>query len=118
MSSIVRRTRRVQVVAVATAFALAIGCTAVASAAETNIDSTLKDPCGYLGWGKYRHCDGGTGSTVMLDVEDIWGHIHTRCVGPGVTDLQPGIRWAVTGAWWNGGVGCIPGIHGSDLGLV
>lgn len=116
MFSIVRRIRKVHVVVVATAAVLAAGATA-ASAAELREPSGLKDPCGYLGWAKYRHCDGGTGSTVMLDVEDIWGNIHTRCVGPGVTDLQPGIRWAVTGAWWNGGVGCIPGINGSDSDL-
>ncbi|MEU6645305.1 hypothetical protein ABZ863_22480 [Saccharomonospora sp. NPDC046836] len=28
-------------------------------------------PCGYLGAGKYRHCDGGSKSTVMLDVKTI-----------------------------------------------
>ncbi|MFE0025497.1 DUF6355 family natural product biosynthesis protein [Amycolatopsis sp. NPDC059021] len=70
---------------------------------------STQEPCGYLGWGQYRHCDGGTGSTVMLDVQDIWGTIYNECVGPGVHDLQPGIRWRVTGAWWNGGVGCIAG---------
>lgn len=118
MFTIVRRVRKVHAVVVATAVVLVVGGATAASAAEMHDHATLKDPCGYLGWGKYRHCDGGTGSTVMLDVEDFWGHIHTRCVGPGVTDLQPGIRWAVTGAWWNGGVGCIPGIHGSDLDLV
>ena len=103
------------VMAVVVAFGGAgIASAPAASAATVSEQASLKDPCGYLGWGKYRHCDGGTGSTVMLDVEDFWGHIHTRCVGPGVTDLQPGIRWAVTGAWWNGGVGCIPGLNGSD----
>ncbi len=68
--------------------------------------------CGYQSWGEYRHCDGGTGSTVMLDVQDIWGNIYHYCVGPGVTDLQPVIRWRVTGAWWNGDVGCNPGYYG------
>ena len=48
----------------------------------------------------------------MLDVQDIWGSIYHYCVGPGVTDLQPVIRWRVTGAWWNGGVGCAPGYYG------
>jgi len=72
----------------------------------------MKERCGYLEWGQYRHCDGGTGSTVMLDVQDIWGNIYHYCVGPGVTDLQPVIRWRVTGAWWNGGVGCAPGYYG------
>lgn len=72
----------------------------------------LKERCGYLEWGEYRHCDGGTGSTVMLDVQDVWGNIYHYCVGPGVTDLQPVIRWRVTGAWWNGGVGCAPGYYG------
>lgn len=87
--------------------------TSVAGAsASPVVRHELKDPCGYLSWGEYRHCDGGTGSTVMLDVEDIWGNIYLYCVGPGVTDLQPVIRWRVTGAWWNGGVGCIPGYYG------
>lgn len=72
----------------------------------------LEGTCGYQGWGEYRHCDGGTGSTVMLDVKDIWGNIYLYCVGPGLTDLQPVIRWRVAGAWWNGGVGCAPGYYG------
>jgi hypothetical protein len=83
-----------------------------ASPADASTAVKLRDKCGYLAWGEYRHCDGGTGSTVMLDVEDIWGNIYLYCVGPGVTDLQPVIRWRVTGAWWNGGVNCIPGFYG------
>ena len=90
-----------------------VGLTSVAeAAASSGLRYDLKQPCGYLGWGEYRHCDGGTGSTVMLDVEDVWGNIYHYCVGPGVTDLQPVIRWRVTGAWWNGGVGCAPGFYG------
>ena len=90
-----------------------------AASADTGAPSAsspvvTKDACGYLGSAKYRHCDGGTGSTVMLDVTDFFGGDHTRCVGPGVTNLQPGIRWAVIDAYWNGGVGCIPGLNGSD----
>ncbi len=73
---------------------------------------TVSEGCGYLGWGKYRHCDGGTGSTVMLDVEDFWGSIFHYCVGPGTTNLQPVIKSRVIGAWWNGGVRCIPGYNG------
>ncbi|WP_232376952.1 DUF6355 family natural product biosynthesis protein [Amycolatopsis aidingensis] len=71
--------------------------------------AAAEERCGYLGYGKYRHCDGGTGSTIMLDVEDIWGNIGRYCVGPGVTNLQPTFEWRVIGAWWNGGVGCWPG---------
>lgn len=82
------------------------------TAADAAVPLRVKERCGYLEWGKYRHCDGGTGSHVMLDVQDIWGAIYHYCVGPGVTDLQPVIRWRVTGAWWNGGVGCDPGYYG------
>lgn len=82
------------------------------SVADAAVPREIKERCGYLEWGQYRHCDGGTGSTVMLDVQDIWGNIYHYCVGPGVTDLQPVIRWRVTGAWWNGGVGCAPGYYG------
>lgn len=86
--------------------------TASASPNAGTAITQVNDSCGYLGWGKYRHCDGGTGSTVMLDVEDFFGNIFHECVGPGISDLQPGIRWAVTGAWWNGGVRCAPGFYG------
>jgi len=85
---------------------------ALTPVADAAASYDLRDSCGYQGWGEYRHCDGGTGSTVMLDVQDIWGSIYHYCVGPGVTDLQPVIRWRVTGAWWNGGVGCAPGYYG------
>jgi hypothetical protein len=85
---------------------------ALTPVADAAASYDLRDSCGYQGWGEYRHCDGGTGSTVMLDVQDIWGNIYHYCVGPGVTDLQPVIRWRVTGAWWNGGVGCAPGYYG------
>lgn len=90
------------------------GMTSKASASPSDGAAIVHvdDSCGYLGWGKYRHCDGGTGSTVMLDVEDFFGNIFHECVGPGISNLQPGIRWAVTGAWWNGGVGCAPGFYG------
>jgi hypothetical protein len=70
---------------------------------------TVDEGCGYLGGAKYRHCDGGSGSTVMLDVRTLWGDIGHYCVGPGITNLQPVYRWAVTDAWWNGGWGCQPG---------
>jgi hypothetical protein len=110
---------RVAVVGVSLAVAALVGRTvapeAVASTeseAVASAGSDLKVPCGYLGSGEYRHCDGGTGSTVMLDVEDLWGNIYQYCVGPGITNLQPVIRWVVTGAWWNGGVGCSPGFYG------
>lgn len=91
---------------------IAILGAALTPAADAAVPFGLEGACGYQGWGEYRHCDGGTGSTVMLDVRDIWGNIYHYCVGPGVTDLQPVIRWRVTGAWWNGGVGCSPGYYG------
>lgn len=91
-----------------TALALGAGTVTAASAAPVSV----YDPCGYIDWGKYRHCDGGTGSTVMLDVEDFFRNIYHYCVGPGTTDLQPVIRWRVINAWWNGGVGCQPGFDG------
>jgi hypothetical protein len=93
---------------------VAISGPAVAATVEPSGHSTaqLREKCGYLGWGEYRHCDGGTGSTVDLDVEDVWGNRYRYCVGPGVTDVQPVIRWRVTGAWWNGGVRCYPGFEG------
>ncbi|MGW3993254.1 DUF6355 family natural product biosynthesis protein [Amycolatopsis sp. NPDC004772] len=85
---------------------------ALTPAADAAVHIGLEGTCGYQGWGEYRHCDGGTGSTVMLDVRDVWGNLYRYCVGPGLTDLQPVIRWRVTGAWWNGGVGCSPGYYG------
>lgn len=93
-------------------FAVLVVCGAAASPAGATTETQLREGCGYLGWGEYRHCDGGTGSRVDLDVEDVWGNIYRYCVGPGTTDLQPVIRWRVTGAWWNGGVGCYPGFEG------
>jgi hypothetical protein len=71
--------------------------------------ASVEEGCGYLGGAKYRHCDGGSGSTVMLDVRTFWGDIGHYCVGPGITNLQPVYRWVVTNAWWNGGWGCQPG---------
>ncbi|MBN6034169.1 DUF6355 family natural product biosynthesis protein [Amycolatopsis sp. 195334CR] len=71
----------------------------------------MSERCGYLGGGRYNHCDGGTRSTVMLDVEDLWGGITHVCVRPGITDLQPYVTYRISGAWWNGGVGCTPGRH-------
>ncbi|MFD8497751.1 DUF6355 family natural product biosynthesis protein [Amycolatopsis sp. NPDC059657] len=62
--------------------------------------------CGYYPMGMYRHCDAGTGMWVMVDAQDIWGGIHEVCVHPGINDLQPGIRWRVVDAWWNGGIRC------------
>ncbi|WP_410645343.1 DUF6355 family natural product biosynthesis protein [Amycolatopsis sp. lyj-346] len=87
-------------------------CIVAAGAASASPGIQFREQCGYLGWGEYRHCDGGTGSRVDLDVEDVWGNLYRYCVGPGTTDLQPVIRWRVTGAWWNGGVGCYPGFEG------
>lgn len=72
---------------------------------------SVDERCGYLGGGRYHHCDGGSRSTVMLDVEDLWGGITHVCVRPGITDLQPYVTYRIAGAWWNGGVGCIPGRH-------
>ncbi|MER6790957.1 DUF6355 family natural product biosynthesis protein [Amycolatopsis mediterranei] len=100
-----------RIISAASAVIAMFGCVSV-SAADAAVPHTMAEHCGYLEWGQYRHCDGGTGSTVMLDVQDVWGNIYHYCVGPGVTDLQPVIRWRVTGAWWNGGVGCAPGYYG------
>ncbi|EHR53452.1 hypothetical protein FHU38_000119 [Saccharomonospora amisosensis] len=90
------------------------GTASAAAGAHSASSPSAREACGYLGFAKYRHCDGGTGSTVMLDVIDILGGGHARCVGPGISDLQGGIRWRVVDAYWNGGVGCIPGFYGSD----
>ncbi|GAA3588438.1 hypothetical protein GCM10022222_86210 [Amycolatopsis ultiminotia] len=98
-------------VVVATALALGGGVVTEASAASTEPARVL-DPCGYVDPGMYRHCDGGSGSTVMLDVQDIFRNVYHYCVGPGVTNVQPVIRWRVIDAWWNGGVGCQPGYYG------
>ncbi len=87
-------------------------CVIAAHPAAAATEVPVRAQCGYLGWGEYRHCDGGTGSRVDLDVEDIWGNLYRYCVGPGTTNLQPVIRWAISGAWWNGGVGCYPGYEG------
>ncbi|MFD8497730.1 DUF6355 family natural product biosynthesis protein [Amycolatopsis sp. NPDC059657] len=67
---------------------------------------SITDVCGYYPMGMYRHCDAGTGMTVMVDAQDIWGGIHEVCVHPGINNLQPGIRWRVVDAWWNGGIWC------------
>jgi hypothetical protein len=110
MSSCSLRAKAIRAMCVPlTALAVSVG---VASPAGATTEIQFREGCGYLGWGEYRHCDGGTGSSVDLDVEDIWGNLYRYCVGPGKTDLQPVIRWRVTGAWWNGGVGCGPGFEG------
>ncbi|MER7859129.1 DUF6355 family natural product biosynthesis protein [Amycolatopsis japonica] len=114
----ISRTRAVRYGLAGVAAALAVAGSGVTANAATARETAAGGPlvvsegCGYLGWGKYRHCDGGTGSTVMLDVEDIWGNLFHYCVGPGTTNLQPVIKWRVTGAWWNGGTRCIPGYYG------
>ncbi|MFI5590114.1 DUF6355 family natural product biosynthesis protein [Amycolatopsis sp. NPDC051758] len=107
------RTLRATAIRALCAPALAFAaCVVAAGSAGAAPGVELREQCGYLSWGEYRHCDGGTGSRVDLDVEDVWGNLYRYCVGPGKTDLQPVIRWRVTGAWWNGGVGCIPGFEG------
>lgn len=95
-----------------------LGAVALAGTVASEASAAVAKPaapaeaCGYLGGGEYRHCDGGTGSTVLLDVRDIWGNIFHYCVGPGTTDIQPVIRWRIADAWWNGGIGCQPGYDG------
>ncbi|UKD58552.1 DUF6355 family natural product biosynthesis protein [Amycolatopsis sp. FU40] len=89
-------------------FALGVGVSAEASA--TTVSARM--PCGYIDPGMYRHCDGGSGSTVMLDVQDIFRNLFRYCVGPGITNVQPVVRLRVIDAWWNGGVGCQPGYYG------
>lgn len=103
-----RNCSREVVIAFALSMVSLLGSAGVSDAASSGVS----EKCGYLGGGEYRHCDGGTRSTVDLDVEDIWGNDYRYCVGPGTTNLQPVIRWRVTGAWWNGGVGCDPGYEG------
>ncbi|UJW32635.1 DUF6355 family natural product biosynthesis protein [Saccharothrix sp. AJ9571] len=92
-------------VSVSVAFLL-LSSSQAAIAGEENSIAGVEEKCGYLGWAKYRHCDGGSGATVTLDVQDLWGNIREVCVWPGVTDLQPYMTYRVTGAWWNGGVWC------------
>ncbi|WP_406637590.1 DUF6355 family natural product biosynthesis protein [Amycolatopsis sp. WGS_07] len=99
------------VVASVSALALWVG-TASAVSATPAAPARVLDPCGYIDPGMYRHCDGGSGSTVMLDVQDILRSIYHYCVGAGTTNLQPVIRLRVIDAWWNGGVGCQPGYYG------
>ncbi|MEU3622525.1 DUF6355 family natural product biosynthesis protein [Amycolatopsis coloradensis] len=114
----ISRTRAVRYGLAGAVAALAVAASGMTANADTARETAARGPvtvnegCGYLGWGKYRHCDGGTGSTVMLDVEDIWGNLFHYCVGPGTTNLQPVIKWRVIGAWWNGGTRCIPGYYG------
>ena len=55
--------------------------------------------CGYIGGGEYVHCDNGSGSTVMLDVQDIFFNLYHYCVGPGTTNIQPVIRWLMKAHW-------------------
>lgn len=98
---------------VGTALGFVLVGAGVAAAEEGSVgeEFTVEERCGYLGWAKYNHCDGGSGTTVMLDVEDLWGGISRVCVRPGITDLQPYVSYRVSGAWWNGGVRCTPGRH-------
>ncbi|WP_370940682.1 DUF6355 family natural product biosynthesis protein [Amycolatopsis sp. cg13] len=98
-------------VASVSAPALWVG-TALGASAAPSVPARVLDPCGYIDPGMYRHCDGGSGSTVMLDVQDILRSIYHYCVGPGTTNLQPVIRLRVIDAWWNGGVRCQPGYYG------
>lgn len=95
------------------AIALSFSCSvAMAASAQPTSEKAEAAGCGYIGGGEYVHCDNGSGSTVMLDVQDIFFNLYHYCVGPGKTNLQPVIRWRVIGAWWNGGVGCDPGYYG------
>ncbi|HEY2100091.1 MAG TPA: DUF6355 family natural product biosynthesis protein [Pseudonocardia sp.] len=94
------------------ALAGAVAGEASAAVEQPSKPASPAEACGYLGGGEYRHCDAGTGSTVMLDVQDLWGSIYHYCVGPGTTNIQPVIRWRIRDAWWNGRVGCQPGYYG------
>jgi len=108
--SIIKSLLRVAVVATAV---LSFGFPAAADASVvTTVEKVGLAGCGWDGGGEYTHCDNGSGSTVMLDVQDIFLNLYHYCVGPGTTNLQPVIRWRVIGAWWNGGVGCGPGYYG------
>jgi hypothetical protein len=110
MSSRTLRSKATRVLCVP--IAALVACLVAASPAGAESQVQLREQCGYLGGGEYRHCDNGTGTRVDLDVRDIWGNLYRYCVGPGTTNLQPVIRWRVVGAWWNGGVGCYPGYEG------
>ncbi len=95
------------------AVVVSIGCSVAMEASALPVSERLESAgCGYIGGGEYVHCDNGSGSTVMLDVQDIFFNLYHYCVGPGTTNIQPVIRWRVIGAWWNGGVGCGPGYYG------
>ncbi|WP_410633810.1 DUF6355 family natural product biosynthesis protein [Amycolatopsis sp. cmx-4-83] len=107
VSSILQR------VFVVAAIVFSFGCSIVVNAsARTLPEKAEVAGCGYVGGGEYAHCDNGSGSTVMLDVQDVFFNLYHYCVGPGITNLQPVIRWRVIGAWWNGGVACDPGYYG------
>ncbi|MFB9904147.1 DUF6355 family natural product biosynthesis protein [Allokutzneria oryzae] len=73
--------------------------------------------CGYMGSGKYNHCESNPRLTVMLQVSRIIDSDFKVCVRPGITDLQqysPYPRhWAVTGAWYIGSPWCSPGYYGT-----
>lgn len=80
------------------------GTFAVDAPAKAAGPNSVAAVCGYYPMGMYRHCDAGSGSWVSVDAQDFWGGIHEVWVHPGINDLQPGIRWRVVDAWWNGGV--------------
>jgi hypothetical protein len=103
----------IQRASVVVSIILSLGCSvAMDASARPTSEKVEITGCGYIGGGEYTHCDNGSGSTVMLDVQDIFFNLYHVCVGPGTTNLQPGIRWRVIGAWWNGGVWCDPGYYG------
>lgn len=107
--------RFVRTAAIAAGLALA-GLVAPAAQATTAAPVTAQN-CGYMGAGKYNHCESNPRFTVMLQVSRVFQGDFKVCVRPGVTDLQPYSpyprRWAVTGAWYIGGLGCSPGYYGT-----
>ncbi|MFD8497729.1 DUF6355 family natural product biosynthesis protein [Amycolatopsis sp. NPDC059657] len=85
-----------------------------AEATETPafIDATAAGhACGYNDDGMYRHC--GSLDNVGLDTKTWPASSFRVCVGPGLTYLPPILPWyvKVTGASFNGRVGCTPGLY-------
>ncbi|TDC77558.1 DUF6355 family natural product biosynthesis protein [Streptomyces hainanensis] len=65
--------------------------------------SAAAQACGY--WqtsadAYYTHCDNGSGSRVIINVDTVWASDYEKCVGPGDTHL--GSTSDVRGAWYVG----------------
>jgi hypothetical protein len=65
--------------------------------------SAAADACGY--WQSsadsyYNHCDNGSGSRVIINVDTVFARDYEKCVGPGNTHL--GSTSDIRGAWYVG----------------